>query len=289
MTDKKVKNFCNECGQRTNHDVVGISSSRGNDDYDYLSEHMLVQCRGCDTVSFSHVFHEFEAAYPISESEWEVPKTVTNYPTRIMSNIDTRYLPDLVEEIYTETCKAFADDALTLAGIGFRATIEAICNDQSISGKELSTRINNLASKGLISKKDSNRLHSIRFMGNDAAHEIRKPSKLTLNSALIIVEHLLTTVYILDKGSRGGLEGIIEDYEEFEKLLTKKITEANAGDEFPLQYFLNKDMRRISGSLKIMENKLNERIAKGEFSLIKFGREDHYAGSVDKLRHYIVL
>ncbi|WP_140386550.1 DUF4145 domain-containing protein, partial [Vibrio parahaemolyticus] len=69
------------------------------------------------------------------------------------------------------------DEAYTLAGIGFRATIEAVCNDQSIQGKELSTRINNLASNGLISKKDSTRLHSIRFLGNDAAHDIKVPKK----------------------------------------------------------------------------------------------------------------
>ncbi|HDL8254809.1 TPA: DUF4145 domain-containing protein, partial [Yersinia enterocolitica] len=171
MTNKIVKNFCNTCGQKTNHDVIGMTSTKGDENYDFLSEHMLVRCRGCDTVSFSHVFHEIESAYPIDEFEWKIPKVITNYPTHSVSNISAWHIPSPVDDIYIETCKAFADGSLTLAGMGFRATIEAICNEQNINGKELSTRINNLASKGLISKKDSIRLHSIRFMGNDAAHE----------------------------------------------------------------------------------------------------------------------
>ncbi|HDU2652497.1 TPA: DUF4145 domain-containing protein [Yersinia enterocolitica] len=288
MTNKKVKNFCNECGQKTNHDVIGISSSRGDENYEFLSEHMLVQCRGCETVSFSHVFHEIESAYPIDEFEWEVPKVITNYPAPSISNIDAWHIPSPVDDIYTETCKAFADGSLTLAGMGFRATIEAICNEQNINGKELSTRINNLASRGLISKKDSVRLHSIRFMGNDAAHEIRKPTKDTLNSALTIVEHLLTTVYILDSGSRGGLERMIEEYVDFESLLLKKIDDFEPNDEYPLQAFLSKDVRLIGGSLKQMEKELNAKIGKGDFLKLAFGKEDHFAGSKEKLQHYIV-
>ncbi|MFL4555400.1 DUF4145 domain-containing protein [Yersinia kristensenii] len=288
MTEKKVKNFCNKCGQRTNHDVVGMTSIKGDEDYDFLSEHMLVRCRGCDIVSFSHVFHEFEAAYPIDEYEWKIPKVITNYPTRTVSNIDAWHIPSPVDDIYTETCKAFADGSLTLAGMGFRATIEAICNEQNISGKELSTRINNLATKGLISKKDSVRLHSIRFMGNDAAHEIRKPTKDMLNSALTIVEHLLTTLYILDNDSRDGLERIIEEYTDFENLLIKKIADFEPNDEYPLRAFLKKDIRLIGSSLNQMERKLNERIGRKEFLQLTFGKKDHFAKSPEKLQHYIV-
>lgn len=289
MATETVRNYCIKCKQQTNHDIEGIHKIQPHpDEYHCLIEHSVVKCRGCDTVSFLRVFHDFEGAYPTEHDEWVVPKDIETYPKAQTGNLDTKHLPDIVESIYTETCNAYRDGALTLAGIGFRSTVEAICNDQGITGKELSTKINNLASKGLISKKDSTRLHSIRFMGNDAAHDIKKPSEKSLQAALVIVEHLITTVYIIDRESAGKLDAIIEDYSKFETLLNKKLGEFSAGDEYPLPKFLGKDTRLISGSTKTIEKTLDARIGKGEYTKLKFGKKDTYLGSKEVLQHYIV-
>jgi hypothetical protein len=289
MATKVFKNYCVKCKQKTNHDIEGTHQIE-HDPYDYhcMIEHSVVKCRGCDTVSFLRVFHDIEGAYPTDHDEWVVPKEIETYPKAKAGNLDTKHLPDIVESIYTETCNAYRDGALTLAGIGFRATIEAICNDQGITGKELSARINNLAGKGLISKKDSTRLHSIRFMGNDAAHDIKKPSERSLQAALVIVEHLITTVYIIDRESVGKLDAIIEDYSKFEILLNERLEGFSVGDEYPLPKFLGKDTRLISGSTKTIEKTLGTRIGKGEYTKLKFGKKDKYLGSNDVLQHYIV-
>ncbi|WP_439856262.1 DUF4145 domain-containing protein [Pseudomonas yamanorum] len=289
MKNDMVWNHCGNCKQRTNHDIVGTHTKENHpDDYHCMVEHSVVKCRGCNTVSFRKVVHDYEGAYPTENDEWEVPLEIETYPKELAGSINTRHLPDIVEQIYNETCRAYADDSLTLASIGFRATIEAICNDQEIAGKELSTRINNLAAKGLISKKDSARLHSIRFMGNDAAHDIKRPSPRSLKAALIIVEHLITTVYILERESAGKLDAIIEDYSNFEILLNKKLLEFSRGDEYPLAKLLGKDIRLISGSTKTIEQALDARIGKGEYTKLKFGRKDSYLGSKDPLQHYVV-
>lgn len=290
MTKKTVWNYCIKCKQNTNHDIEGTHQEEHDPDgYHCMVEHSVVKCRGCNTVSFRQVFHDYEGAYPDYNDEWIVPRDIETFPKAQTGNLDTKHLPEIVESIYQETCNAYRDGALTLAGIGFRATIEAICNDQGITGKELSTRINNLASKGLTSKKDSTRLHSIRFMGNDAAHDIKKPSQKSLQAALIIVEHLITTVYIIDRKSAGKLDAIIEDYSKFEALLDEKLKEFSAGDEYPLPKFLGKDTRLISGSTKDIEKTLNARIGKGEYTKLKFGKQDKYLDSKDQLQHYIVV
>lgn len=290
MTKNTVWNYCIKCKQKTNHDIEG-SHEDENDPYDYhcMIEHSVVKCKGCNSVSFRKVFHDYEGAYPEDNDQWVVPREIETFPKAQKGSLDTTHLPDIVESIYQETCNAYRDGALTLAGIGFRATIEAICNDQGITGKELSTRINNLASKGLISKKDSTRLHSIRFMGNDAAHDIKKPSEKSLQAALIIVEHLITTVYIIDRESAGKLDAIIEDYSKFETLLDSKLKDFNAGDEYPLAKFLGKETRLISGSTKDIEKNLNTKIGKGEYKKLKFGKQDNYLVSKEKLQHYIVV
>lgn len=286
---EEVYNHCNACRRNTYHTVEGKHNRDSRDEYNqYMTSHKIVKCKGCNTVSFRKEFHDYDNAFQDGEGEWDYPIEVDIYPMATKGKLATSHLPDLVEEIYTEACSAYGQKSLILAGIGLRATIEAICNDQNITGKELSTRINNLVSRGLISKKDSLRLHAIRFLGNDAAHEITKPSDKQLKAALTIVEHLITTVYILDGESKGALISVIEDYQAFEENLLMHIKELKKGDEFPIIRILGKDYRRLTGATKSLEGELNKRIGTGEFTLLRFGKKDKFENSPNELQHYIV-
>lgn len=282
-----IKNYCDSCGHDTRHSIEGIHRYTNDPDtYHCMVEHAVVKCCGCDTVSFRKTVHDYEQAYPDEHDEWTVPVEIENYPPARAGSVDTRHLPDIVKRIYKETCSAYKNGARILAGIGFRATIEAVCEDQKIGGDELSGRINALATKGLISAKEAGRLHSIRFLGNDAAHDIEVPLGRSLEAALLIVEHLITTVYILDRESNGALERLIEDYPIFEALLNDKLDGFQAGDEYPLRHFLGKDFRRITG--KKLEKHLNAAIGKGEFKRLGFGKKAKFRGLPDELQHYIV-
>ena len=68
--------------------------------------------------------------------------------------------------------------------------IEGVCNDRGIKDgnvtdangvtkrkNNLEGRINGLAEKGLISTQQAETLHQIRFLGNDAAHELDQPMR----------------------------------------------------------------------------------------------------------------
>jgi len=289
MAKSEVYNHCNSCDRKTYHTVEGGHSYTSNDDYNqYKVSHQVVKCKGCSTVSFRKEYHDYDEAFQQEDGEWDYPLTVETYPKSVKESVKKRYLPELVSEIYSETCSAYSQGYLVLAGIGLRATIEAICNEQNINGKELSTRINNLANQGLISKKDSSRLHSIRFLGNDAAHEIARPTQRAFKAALIIVEHLLTTVYVLDAESKGKLISVMQEYNQFEELLIKNLGSHKIGDEYPLVHILGKDFRRLIGSTGQLEKKLDERIGKGEFNMLEFGKKEKFEKSPTELQHYIV-
>ncbi|MFA0158652.1 DUF4145 domain-containing protein [Vibrio sp. 10N.261.46.A3] len=291
MTKEKVHSTCIKCNQTNWHDVEGLHSEETHPDFDYHCkiEHMVVKCRGCENVSFLKRDHDYEISYFDEQfGEWITPISDEIYPKANKGSLGAKRFPLVVKKIYEESCQAYRDKAYTLTGIGFRATIEAVCNDQEIKGKELSTRINNLATKGLISKKDSTRLHSIRFLGNDAAHDIKEPTNDALEAALVIIEHLLNTVYILDQESRGKLEEVIEDFDLVIKLLDEKLGSLSKGDEMPLAVILGKDLRRISGSFKKVQDQLNALIGKKEYTKIAFGKTEKYEGSQDELLHYIV-
>lgn len=287
MPTEKVKNYCSVCGHETNHDIIGKHEDVVPAHiYHCMTQHAVVQCRGCDTVSFRRSFHDYENSFPLDDNEWDYEIKVDVYPKKPKGTLDLSDAPEVVNDIYSEACNAFQDEYFTLAGIGFRATIEAICNDQKIEGKELSTRINNLTAKGLISKKDSLRLHSIRFLGNDAAHDIKKPTAGTLEAALTIIEHLLTTVYILDSKTKGKLDEVIEEYQKFENLLAEKLNKFSMNDEFPLVKFLGKDIRLLNGSTKRLETQLISEINRGKFQRLAIGKKDKFQNSKEDLQHF---
>lgn len=246
---------------------------------------------GCDTKSFRDVYEEIEHAYQIADGEWEVPTTIEVYPRSIKNHHSLKgeyYIPSLVGKIYNEVILAFTEDALILAGMGLRGTVEAVCNDLQVSGKNLELRISKLATAGYISRKDAERLHGIRFMGNDAAHEIKKPDISQLTVALKIVEHLLSSVYILEKEAQGKIDTIITDFNNFENLLLKKLNTFELEKELPIAAILGRDIRRVKDSLASLEADLIKKIDNGEITEIKKGKIEKYQGSTHELQHYFL-
>lgn len=291
MAAKRVKSYCRSCGQDTHHDVLAEHSVSHREDYSCDIHHQILSCRGCETHSFRKVFVDIEAAYPTGEEEWEVPEEVDIYPRALKGHRDlenSHHIPTVVSRIYSEVLLSIKENAKILAGLGLRGIVEAVCNDLSITGRNLEVRIDKLASGGHISKSDAERLHAIRFMGNDAAHDIKRPEDVALTVALQIVEHLLSSVYILEKEADGSLEPAISRFEKFGKLLVESLSDYSKNDEVPLAQFLGKDLRRVKESVSVLEQELISKIGSGDFKALSVGKIDHYQGSKDKVQHFVV-
>ena len=93
-------------------------------------------------------------------------------------------LPDPVQQIYTESHSALSSKLRVLTGIGIRAVVEAVCKHEAAAGKDLEKRIESLVEKGLIATEDGRVLHSLRFMGNQAAHEVKAHTEDELRCCL---------------------------------------------------------------------------------------------------------
>src|ERR1700686_2440867 len=193
---------CEKCGQETSHAVLcGILStdSSPHDDVHVGTEYLVVQCMGCRIVSFCEESWSSELDDPetgqaaISRSLFP-PRIVGRPPLR-----DVWCLPGQIRQVYDETRAAIIAHLPVLAGIGIRAIIETVCKEKNATGKNLKEKINSLADLRLIAKREGEILHSLRFMGNAAAHETKAHSSEELNTGFDIVEHLLNTVYLLER------------------------------------------------------------------------------------------
>jgi len=108
-------------------------------------------------------------------------------------------LPRGVSTIYDEAHSALCGDLKIMAGFGIRAIVEAVCKDKEMSGRNLQIKIDSLAENGFITSDGAMILHSLRFIGNAAAHKMKAHSLEELNVAFDVIEYLLQGVYILPK------------------------------------------------------------------------------------------
>ena len=145
-----------------------------------------------------------------------------------------------------------------------RAILEAVCNDKNITGKDLKYRISKMVFMGIISKDDGKKLHGIRFLGNDAVHNIKPATSEELYIALRIIIHLLETVYTLSHAS-SVLDTSIETFNEFKTLINDIIMEKSFQNDqiISLRGLLGKSIRRIE-NITLLEQQFIDEIKQGK-------------------------
>ena len=286
MPEEVIWSDCRECKRSTKHTIIGTKEQRSDPDY-YNSKtaYLLIQCNGCETISFRKEFHDFEEYYQTGPDEWEHPIDVEIFPHHINDHmhIDSMSdVSDIVTRIYEESLLAIQEGAYTLAGLGLRATIEAICNDKEIKGKNLQVRINAMNRVGLISKSDADRLHAIRFMGNDAAHEIKKAKKKSVFIALKIIEHVILSVYVLESEVNKYLEKPITTIDEALPVLKKNLKDMEDNSTFTLSKWLGNAKRRILENYEEIEAGLIARIQQNEIEGVMLSEPPEAATETDR-------
>lgn len=126
---------CGSCDRDTKHDIL-FTAEESEYDYRIDTYFQVVQCCGCELKSFRKVVSWIEEVEQIAEDEWHVPQDIYTYPPVLKGHRSVPEIaraPTLVRDIYRESVDAIKNKSYTLAGIGLRATIEAICNERSVT------------------------------------------------------------------------------------------------------------------------------------------------------------
>lgn len=275
-----IKNYCAQCNCQSRHTVLYSISQKANhnEDFCFEEELLVVQCLGCETISFRREYVD-ENSYPEEDSSLQVDiYTYPNsQPKEIRVSMPAEYefgLPRKIRIIYSETIDALNSDCLILCAAGFRALIEAVCMQFEVGGKNLEIRINKLYTNGHISKKDRDRLHAIRFLGNDSLHEIAIPNKVDLLLVHEIVGNLLNGLYLLEKKISNRLPLPIKDYDEFKSFLALCLIEQIPGTKSTLRKMLLRSKKLVNEDLEKFEVLLKKDIEKGEFTKLRMVKAD---------------
>jgi hypothetical protein len=199
-TGEQLRTPCSTCRVETKHVVVKAVDIQDSDEehgVTFSMSHQLVQCQGCETVSYRRVSSNSEDFDPETSVPYE---TIDFYPIHNRGRRalnDVELVPKQLSRVYEETVQALNRNQPILCGVGVRAVVETVAKDQKATGKDLSKQIDSLVALGVLTKDGATILHKLRVLGNKAAHEVKAHSPKELNLAMDVVDHLLNAVYIL--------------------------------------------------------------------------------------------
>ena len=223
--NQKLKIHCIQCQRETNHVVMQSIDCEASEVIIHLDGHpetikwadcyQIIQCQGCEEISFRHFSWFSEAQQQIGPDAWDDGTSTWLYPKRSANTRaikDYYNVPNTLRRIYRETLDCFNNEALTLCAAGLRSIIEGICADQKIADglveskkadgtvqfkrrKTLEGKIVGLSEKGILTQEKAKLLNEHRFLGNEAVHELNQPSQDELILAIEIMEHILDDLY----------------------------------------------------------------------------------------------
>ena len=275
MSDNKIiKCFCSECEKETNHEILYEKDERY-DCYDNEYEvcYQVVRCCGCENISFRRVTVDLNNWIQDEMGYGEPSKTEVVFPSMKKSykRLDKPfYLPEKVLLIYNETVSAIENNNYLLAAMGMRAIVEAVCKEKNVKGKNLEIQIENLKKMKLISESDCNLLHGVRFLGNEAVHEIESPRLYVIETTMKILEHLLLGVYVYPQDAEHCLKIAVSDYEAFKEIVKREIDSKKVGTQGTLSSFIDKDLLKRFVIFKELEKRYLDDVKKGCISFLKY-------------------
>jgi hypothetical protein len=202
-----LRRYCNTCKGETNHELKSIHTRPLQELINEGGPHEQVVfweefqyrfwiCKGCDTALLEEAYTSMGMLNPEEDS---YIYDCTLYPKRIRSDFPyknfSRLKPELMK-IYKEVISSFNNELNILCAIGLRCLLEGVCAEKGLAEKNLYQKIDGL--KNYLPSNIVDNLHSFRFMGNDAAHELQAPQRAELSLAIEIIEDLLNFLYDLE-------------------------------------------------------------------------------------------
>jgi hypothetical protein len=207
MSEHDIRVNCGSCFCKTNHKVLcdhKLSIDNPTGSWSGREMYQVIQCLGCNEISFRHATWEQGDHYQLPDGSYEENIYQRLYPERVNGRAgldlaweESESVPQNLQRIYQETLAAINNEMPVIAGIGIRAIVETICKDKSAAGRNLSEKIDGLVDLKYLTPSGADALHKLRVMGNKSAHEVKPHSMSQLSIAMDVVDHLVNDLYIL--------------------------------------------------------------------------------------------
>lgn len=212
-----MKSFCTNCNCPTNQNILHetkIDFHEEEGSWWDVTRYQVIQCAGCDEITFRKLYTD--VSMQIGVDEYKSDEVL--FPRRgiHVRPLKTFHgLPASVLAIYRETIDAYNTNLTLLCSVGVRAIVESICLDKGITSgkvknavgnervsKKLDGKISGLLANGYITGDAAETLHELRFLGNEAVHELSRPSIEELGIAIDVIELSIENIYMIKRKTK---------------------------------------------------------------------------------------
>jgi hypothetical protein len=193
--------YCNHCGSQTRHLCIALKEYRYSEENapDEWGTYRLWTCAGCDACTMEKEYSSDamckDDGEMYSESEFYPKRGHAIRPYKIFV-----LLPPKLTSLYMQIISAHNERLNLVCAAGLRALVEGVCADQNAVGRKLEQKINGMGQ--VLPSSIVKNLHSFRFIGNNAVHDLEPPSDVEVILAIDVIEDLLNYFYELDYKAR---------------------------------------------------------------------------------------
>lgn len=206
-----MKEHCNKCGLRTNHEILHKEISTWREDIDKHTTveggdiYYMIKCLGCGYV---HLRHDewFSEDYddegnPIIRTRFYPPLTSRKKPDWLGSFDSVFWAGDtVIEQLLSEIYEALHNGSLRLATMGIRSLLEHIMIDKVGDHGSIGKNVEAFIEYGYISEKDRSVFREyVLEAGHAAMHRDFRPNLSDVKTLLDITEGLIASIYIHPK------------------------------------------------------------------------------------------
>lgn len=185
--------YCNRCCKTTRffspHEIQADHFSP----YEPIPPHApkaayrLWICESCaQDAMFTKKLGDSQQIFPAREEGWRKSKA-------FQSLENSEY--EALKSGYQNTVSAYNHGLETLCAMGIRSCMEWVCIERGCNDGRLVDKIARLHEMGYINPAQKQALDTLRFLGNDAAHEMKSPGRKKLELGLVILESLFDSLY----------------------------------------------------------------------------------------------
>lgn len=194
MSDTRKTIWCGHCGQQTVFIIRAQGSQYGaapDDNYkdgQDITEWRTLECQRCKKPTLGEVKISYEF---VIDDVYGGMEPVSYKPMILYPEPKTRppltNLPKMIEREYLLALKQQDFDPAACAVMAGR-TLEAVCNHEKATGRDLAAKLNNLAISGRISTTIAEMAHQLRQIRNLGAHD--HEDRVTEEDVPIILDFL---------------------------------------------------------------------------------------------------
>jgi Domain of unknown function (DUF4145) len=173
MGEDEVSVLCGHCNRNVTASVRATYRWVYDEEFGAFTEWRILQCKSCDRPLLYEAGSEDEPIlvrpalhrFPGLPEKWDfVPKML--YPE---TKVRPAELPGAVTDAYMDVLRVRLVSPNACAAM-IRWTLEEVCNDKNVEGKDLNTKLEQLATDGRMPPTLAQMARQLRQLGNKGAH-----------------------------------------------------------------------------------------------------------------------